>query len=117
MSDQLIGVIVGAIIASLVPIANLLLEKRRWQRQAKLDYLRAERTRLEQFYKRVHSELMESAESENFSLTLSADIGVMCRADVRDRFATWISTPKVSRISGDHMALELGDNAAAHTRC
>jgi len=52
MFDTLLGVIIGGLIASLTPIVMLILDHRRWQRQAELDQLRFERNRLEKIFRK-----------------------------------------------------------------
>jgi uncharacterized membrane protein YccC len=51
LSDTLIGVIIGGMIASITPLVMLILDHRRWQRESKLEHLRSERKRLEIMFK------------------------------------------------------------------
>ena len=43
MSETLIGVIIGGIIASIAPVFTLAVDHRRWRRESRLTYLMSER--------------------------------------------------------------------------
>ena len=51
MSDILLGVIIGGLVASVTPIVMIILDRRRWQQQATLEQLRFERNRLEKVFR------------------------------------------------------------------
>ena len=53
MNEQLIGVIVGALIASLMPAVTLLFEYKRWKKQKLLEHYKNERDRLEKLYSEI----------------------------------------------------------------
>jgi len=50
MIDTLLGAIIGGLITSVTPIVMLIIDHRRWQRQATLEQLRFERKRLEKIF-------------------------------------------------------------------
>ena len=50
MSEILIGVIIGGLIASIFPVVTLIVDHRHWVRESKLEHLRSERKRLENKY-------------------------------------------------------------------
>ena len=51
MSDTLLGVIIGGLIASITPIVMIILNHRQWKRQSALEQLRFERRRLEKIFR------------------------------------------------------------------
>ena len=46
MGEVLIGVIIGGLIASIAPITTLIIDHKRWKKEAQLEYLKSERKRL-----------------------------------------------------------------------
>ena len=64
MPDLLLAVIIGGLIASITPIVMIILDHRRWQRQATLEQRRLERKRLEKVF-RENLKRFSKAISEN----------------------------------------------------
>ena len=73
MFDTLLGVIIGGLIASLTPIVMLILDHRRWQRQAKLDQLRFERNRLENIFRKNLKRFSESITANSYPSDMIMD--------------------------------------------
>lgn len=53
--DQIINILLGAAIASIIPIITLLLNQKRWRAEKKIEILRIKHDRLE----RIYAEIME----------------------------------------------------------
>jgi hypothetical protein len=64
MPDILLGVIIGGLITSITPIIMIILDHRRWKRQARLEQRRLERKRLEKVF-RENLKRFSKAISEN----------------------------------------------------
>jgi hypothetical protein len=92
MSDTLIGVIIGGMIASITPLVMLILDHRRWQRESKLEHLRSERKRLERIF-RENLQRLSKAISKNsypsdmmmdFLLTMPEEISILFKEFLAD---------------------------------
>ena len=92
MSEILIGVIIGGMIASITPLVMLILDHRRWQRESKLEHLRSERKRLERMF-RENLQRLSKAISKNsypsdmmmdFLLTMPKEISILFKEFLAD---------------------------------
>ena len=92
MSDILIGVIIGGVIASITPFVMLILDHRRWQRESKLEYLKSERKRLEKIFrenlKRFGKAIAENSYPSDmmmdFLLTMPKEISIIFKEFLAD---------------------------------
>lgn len=78
MSEQLIGVIVGALIASLMPAITLFFEYKRWKKERLLDYYKNKRDRLEGLYAEIRKNLIKGMTEESYSVEMIASILSRC---------------------------------------
>jgi type II secretory pathway pseudopilin PulG len=93
MSETLLGVIIGGLIASVAPITMLILDYRRWQRQAMLEQLRLERTRLEKMF-RVNLKKLSQAIAENsFPSDMIMDFILTMPKEVSIKFKEFLADP------------------------
>jgi hypothetical protein len=93
MSETLLGVIIGGLIASVTPITMLILDYRRWQRQAKLEQLRLERSRLEKMF-RVNLKKLSQAIAENsFPSDMIMDFILTMPKEVSIKFKEFLADP------------------------
>lgn len=90
MSEALIGVLVGGLIASIAPIASLLLEHRRWSREKRLEHLRKERDRLEMLFREALADLSRAMEQNSYPIQMLADMNVLMPRSVMQRFNEWM---------------------------
>ncbi len=93
MSETLLGVIIGGLIASVAPITMLILDYRRWQRQAELEQLRLERSRLEKMF-RVNLKKLSQAIAENsFPSDMIMDFILTMPKEVSTKFKDFLADP------------------------
>ena len=90
MSDTLIGVIVGGIIASIVPIINLWLGHKRWKSEASLEYLKSERRNKEELYSEILRKLADSMANNKYPIPMISDIMIFTPRAISDRFYSWM---------------------------
>ncbi len=76
MSETLIGVIVGGLIASISPIAQLIYNHYHWKRETRIAYLKEERVRLEQRKDQVIEMVIESLDRNTISSNFAAELEV-----------------------------------------
>ncbi len=67
MSEILIGVIIGGLIASISPVFTLVIDHRRWKRESKLTYLMSERKNLETLYSKNLRRFSKAIAENSFS--------------------------------------------------
>ena len=92
MHDILIGVIIGGLIASAAPIVMLILDRKRWHLQSKLEQLRFERKRHEKIFrgslKRFSKAIVENSYPSDmimdFILTMPDEISLIFKEFLAD---------------------------------
>lgn len=111
MSEALLGVLVGGFIASIAPIVNLFLENRRWQRQTKLEFLKSERSRLEDVYARTYAGLVKmfTAEKSSFeeNIEMSGDLFVMLPKEVGEEFMNYAEKEERTKRDSQHLLFKV----------
>ena len=98
MSEALLGVLIGGFIASIVPIINLTLEHRRWKRQAKLEFLKQERTRLTQLYSELYEELSAALNDNNYPIDMATSIQIFLSDEINKEFWSLMKKNKKDRV-------------------
>ena len=92
MLDILLGVFIGALIASATPIVMLILDRKRWYLQSKLEQLRFERNRQEKIFrkslKRFSKAIVENSYPSDmimdFILTMPDEISLIFKEFLAD---------------------------------
>lgn len=91
MSEALIGVLVGGIIASIAPIAQLIYNHFHWKRETKLAYLKEERLRLERKNNEVLEMVNNALLNEMVSNKLACELLVHLPKSVVNLYQGYIS--------------------------
>ena len=86
MSEQLIGVIVGAVIASLMPAFTLWFEFRRWKREKQIEHYRGERDRLERLFEEARIKMVEGMAKDSYPINMIATFMHRCPDNVYKAF-------------------------------
>jgi GTP-binding protein EngB required for normal cell division len=86
MSDQLIGVIVGALIASLMPAITLWFEFRRWGREKQIEHYRGERDRLERLFEEARIKMVKGMTENSYPIDMIATFMHRCPDNVYKAF-------------------------------
>jgi hypothetical protein len=73
MSEGLIGVVIGGVIGSIVPVVTLMMTQSRWKREIHLAYLKEERARLEKFFSEHYQRLSTSMHQDALAPDLMAE--------------------------------------------
>jgi hypothetical protein len=90
MSDTLIGVIIGGIIASVTPIITLFINNWRWRYEKKLERLKEERQRLEKKFEEILGKIVKGMTEDKFPIEMVSEMMVLMPKDVFDKFENWI---------------------------
>lgn len=107
MSEALIGVVIGGLIASIAPVVSLLTESRRWKLEKRLEHLRAERARLEKFSSETLPKLAEAMARDSYPSSMISDILVLMPKPVGDRFENWMAEKEKDELKGKFAFMDI----------
>ena len=107
MSEALIGVLVGGLIASIAPIANLIIDHLRWKRESKLEYLKAERSRLENLFTENLEKFAEAMKNNSYPSHVMSDIYILMPRNVADEVDKWMSEKDKTELKAKHAYLSI----------
>jgi len=93
MSDILLGVIIGGLIASITPIVTIILDHRRWQRQSTLEQLRFERNRLEKIFRGNLKRLSKAITENSYPSDMIMDFILTMPKEVSSKFKEFLADP------------------------
>lgn len=68
MSEVLIGVIIGGLIASIMPIINIVYDYKKWKKQLKINHLKEKRNKLEIAYKEALEILEQCIANDEYNI-------------------------------------------------
>ena len=93
MFDILLGVIIGGLIASITPIIMIILDHRRWQRQATLEQRRLERKRLEKVFRENLKRLSKAISENSYPSDMIMDFILNMPGGVSTKFKEFLANP------------------------
>jgi hypothetical protein len=93
MPDLLLGVIIGGLIASLTPIVMIILDLRRWQRQATLEQRRLERQRLEKVFRENLKRFSKAISENSYPSDMIMDFILTMPREVSTKFKEFLADP------------------------
>lgn len=91
MSEALIGVVIGGLIGSIIPVINLVQEHNRWMRERKLEYLKQERERLNITYVDLLKKISDLVSKDKYSLDVATNILLTVPSRVAEEFWKFVS--------------------------
>jgi hypothetical protein len=86
MSEALIGVVVGGLIAALVQFVTARTGENRWKLELRLSHLKAERGRLEKIFEESLKSFGEGMTNNSYSTNMIADFSLLMPRSVKDKF-------------------------------
>jgi len=86
MSEVLIGVVVGGLIAALVQFVTAWTGEKRWQLELRLSHLKAERGRLEKIFEESLKSFGEGMANNSYPSNMIADFSLLMPRNVKDKF-------------------------------
>ncbi len=93
MSDILLGVIIGGLVASITPIVMIILDHRRWQRQSTLEQLRFERKRLEKLFRENLKRFSKAIAENSYPSDMIMDFILTMPKEVSSKFKEFLADP------------------------
>lgn len=107
MSEMLLGVVIGGLIASIAPIVSLLTESRRWKMEKKLAHLHAERDRLNNLILEMLPKLAHAMAQNSYPSQMTSDIFILMPKTVGDLFEKWMEEEEKDEMKGKHAFLDI----------
>lgn len=86
MSEALIGVVIGGLIAALVQFVTAWIGEKRWRLELGLSHLKAERGRLERIFEESLKSFGEGMANNNYPSDMIADFSLLMPRNVKDKF-------------------------------
>ena len=93
MFDTLLGVIIGALIASIIPTVMIILDNRRWKQQSKLEQLRFERGRLEKIFRESLKRFSKAIHENSYPSDMIMDFILTMPKEVSIKFKEFLAEP------------------------
>ncbi len=93
MSDILLGVIIGGLIASITPIVMIILDHRRWQRQATIEQLRFERQQFEKIFRENLKRFSKAIAENSYPSDMIMDFILTMPKEVSTKFKEFLADP------------------------
>ena len=90
MSDTLLGVIIGGVIAILGQSISLFINHIKWKKENRIQYLQNKRQKLEEIFKKVNEELSKGIENNDYSYDAITDVLYLCPDIVVDAFSQFM---------------------------
>ena len=91
MPEILLGVIIGGLIASVTPIVLIILDHRRWQRQASLEQLRLERKRLEKMFSENLKRFSKAISDNSYPSDMIMDFILIMPSEISTKFKEFLA--------------------------
>lgn len=91
MNDALIGVVVGGLIAWVAPLLTLRYTERRWRFEAKMNYLKSERDRIERLYELNLERFAEGIAENSYSSVMCAEVFALMPREIGDLYESWMA--------------------------
>lgn len=86
MSDTLLGVIIGGLIASIAPLFNLVMEQKKTRRAERLMFLKEKRAQLNQAFSEAEEKLNASLDRDEFEPNMVFDFMRLFPKNVYEAF-------------------------------
>jgi hypothetical protein len=91
MSEALIGVVLGGLIAWVAPLVTLHYSERKWKMELLVAHLTSERDRAETMYERVLADFGKAMVENSYPSNMTSDLLVFAPKDVLDVFTSFMA--------------------------
>lgn len=107
MSQALVGVLIGGLIASIAPLITMLAETRRWKSEQRLEYLREKRTRQERLTDEFLTSFADAMANDSYSMNMAAEAAIFLPQEANKRFLEWMAEQNGTETSARIAYLEI----------
>ena len=90
MEASLIGVLIGAAAASVVPLVIQRSQDAKWRTEKRVEELRAQHVRLEKMYEDILEQLADAIERNAYPSTMTGKISARASAEVRKLYFDYV---------------------------
>lgn len=90
--EQIFNILLGAIIASVVPIVTLIINQRKWKIEKKVELLRSKHDRLEVMYADILSKMEDALKNNLWPSDITSKVSVYASREVRDTYFDFIES-------------------------
>lgn len=109
-----VGAAIGGLIVAIPTTVALVINHLRWKRETKLEYLKAERQRLEKMYVEIHKKLTEGVTKGSYPIDMIADILVLTPKEISDKFDEWMLGDNQTFEGGKQKLLDISISMKKH---
>jgi gas vesicle protein len=107
MIEPLIGVVVGAIIASVAPLAILIKDHKRWRQHTRYEHLKSERERLQGLFRKNMRRLSRAIAENSYSSDLITEFIMTMPPNVTAKFKEFMNHPEKTDKICKHAYVEI----------
>lgn len=105
--SNLLSVLLGAVIASIVPLVTLILNNSRWKKEKLVEHLRIKHDRLELVYKKINEALPEAILNNSYPSSVTSTITTYASAEVQEIFREYMKDKEKNDIKGKHLIFDI----------
>jgi hypothetical protein len=88
--DQVLNILLGAVIASIVPIITLIVGHEKWKKEKRIEILRLKHDKLERMYSEILLKLSEALEDMTWNSDTTSKVSVYGSKLVRDTYFDFV---------------------------
>jgi hypothetical protein len=114
MDSQLWSVLLGALIASVVPIVTLVVGNRRWRAEKRIEHLRLKYDKLERMYDAILQKLPDELNERAYSIRMMSQISVLASPEVRKLFYDHLDSDGRDELTMKNALFEISVAANRH---
>jgi hypothetical protein len=114
MATELWGVLLGAAIASLIPLITLRQTEKRWRIEKRMEILRLKRDHVEAMYAEIMGRMPEMLQSATYSSNITSKISVRASQEFRDLYFGQIEKKERDELKLKHLYLDMTLAANRH---
>lgn len=105
MSEILWGVIIGGVIASIVPVVSLFYSHRKWKVEKKIENLRIKRDRLEKLFEEAREKISDGLEKNFYSMDMITNFELIFPREVFNYFKNMMEDKDENKRKTEHFYL------------
>lgn len=105
--EQIINILFGAIIASVVPIVTLVINQRKWKIEKKIELLRSKHDRLEVMYADILSRMEDALKNDWWPSDITSKVSIYASKEVRETYFGFIEEKEKDEIKMKSFYLNL----------
>ncbi|MEN5208652.1 hypothetical protein ABE493_11095 [Stenotrophomonas terrae] len=114
MDSQLWGVLIGAAVASIVPLITLRTTHTQWRLEKRIEILRRRKEGLERIYADIFQKLPAALQERNYPISMMGAISVHASREVRKLYYDHLDSKERDHTKMKHLLLEMTVAANKH---